>query len=181
MTGVTLPPPAPRISSRFQGNRALCLLGAAALLAACSRGQSAPRPKEDPALVAYRAQIAPFAPAEQAALDAIAAHTGDKYTTDGALLAALRDTALPRYREYVAGLAKVAPQEAKLRAFHEQLRALADRELAALERLERAVARGDGTSVLLVNQEHRRLREERTRLLTAPPGDLATAGVAGTP
>ncbi len=154
--------------------------GALALLvvvAGCSRGESAARPKEDPALAAYRAQLAPLAPAEQSAIEAIAAHTGENYTTDAALHAAIRDAALPRYREYVAGLAKIEPQEPKLRAFHAQLRALADRELAALERLERGIARGDGSMVLMVNQEHRRLRDERSRLLTAPPGDLAAAGV----
>jgi hypothetical protein len=165
------------------GSRSLTtfVLIAAGALAACSRGESATGPKEDRALATYRAELAPLAGDEQAAIDALAAHTGTKYTTDAALHAALRDVALPRYRAYVAGLARVDPQAPNLRDFHRQLRGLADRELAALERLERAIARGDGSAVLLVNREHRLLREERTRLLTAPPGDVAAAGVAGRP
>lgn len=112
----------------------------------------------DPALGAYRGALARLAPAETVALEALAATTGERYTDDEALLQALRGTSLPRYREFVAGLERVAAPTPELRDFHARLVEAAREQLGVLERLEAAVARGDGTAVLFVNQEQRRVR-----------------------
>lgn len=111
----------------------------------------------------YEAQLVALTPLETAALDAVRAHTGAGYTDDAALLAALRDTALPQYRRYLDGLtAIVAPGD--LVKFHDRLTDLARAELSALERLEAAVARGDPTLILVVNQDQQRIAAEMDAL-----------------
>ena len=93
------------------------------------------------------------------------AQTGGGYKDDATLLAALKDTALPRYREFVAGLRALPPPDGELGELHARLTRLADEELALLERLARAIERGDGTSVLYVNREHARVRAEMEALV----------------
>jgi hypothetical protein len=153
---------------------AALLLGVAAVTACGSGGGPVPLAVAgagEAPLDAYRHQLAALAPSETAALAALAAHTGAKYTDDAALLEALRSTALPRYREFVTGLERLQPQEAA-RPLHERLLAAARAELGLLEKLEAAVTRADGTAVLMLNQEQRRLRAELDGL-------AASAGEAG--
>jgi hypothetical protein len=128
-------------------------------------------------LEAYKKQLGPLVDGEAAALGAVAAHTGASYTDDAALLAALRDTALPRYRAFADGLAKIEPppETAKL---HERLLAAAKAELSILERTEQALARGDGTAVLLVNMDQRKVRAELDGVLA--DYDALVAGGAKT-
>jgi hypothetical protein len=114
----------------------------------------------DPATKAYRASLAELIPIETAALDAVAAHTGANYTDDAALLSALRDVAIPKYKEFEAGLAKITPGTPQLTAVHGRLTALAAREREALEQLSAAIGRGDGQAVMLVNEQQRTLRHE---------------------
>jgi hypothetical protein len=140
-------------------------------LSGCSRGEgSATAATEDPAWKTYRRDLAPLADKERSALAAVAERTGAGYTDDAALLAALRDVALPRYREYVAGLDAVQPPK-DAEQIHARMRELAARELAVLERIERALERRDGTAILAANREHRELRGEIDALL----GDLRAA------
>ena len=119
----------------------------------------------DPALAQYLRRMAELAPKETAALEAVMATTGEKYKDDPTLLAALKDTALPRYREFVEGLRALPPPPGKLTEFHARLIALAEKELALLERLAGAIERGDGTTVLYVNRDHARVREEMEALV----------------
>jgi hypothetical protein len=116
------------------------------------------------ALDDYRKTLAPLIPLEDEALRAISDATGARYTDDAKLLAALRDVALPRYRKFVEGLAAIRPNE-QVSGPHGRLRTLAAAELVLLERLERAVGRGDGTAVYLVNSEQRQLRDQIDKLL----------------
>ena len=162
------------------------------MVVACSRGQGgagggrdakAPRGPLTP-IESYQHELRRLGAAETAALAAVAGATGTAYTDDARLLAALRGTALPRYREFVDGLAAIHPAGADLAAFHDRLLGLSRRELDALTRLEAAVARGDGTAVLLINQEQLRVRAEMTdlgqafdRLAMAP----ASAPASGAP
>jgi hypothetical protein len=53
--------------------------------------------------------------------------------------------------------------------------AVAARELAVLEKLARALERGDGTAVLYANREHRALRGEVDELLASVDRALAPA------
>jgi hypothetical protein len=119
----------------------------------------------DPALATYIDRVAALAPKETAALEAVIAHSGTKYTDDQALLAAVRDTAVPRYREFVAALAAVTPPAGRVRELHARLQKLAADELALLERLQAALEHGDGTAVLFINRAHARAREEMDLLL----------------
>jgi hypothetical protein len=147
-----------------------CALGAACGGKGDQGGASAARDAgpSDPYLVA----LAPLAKLEGEALDGLAGHLGDKYTTDDDLAAALTKTAIPRYQEFVAGLAKLTPPPARA-AQHQKLLTLAQRELAALQKLADAVAHGDGNTVLAVNREQRQLGDEIDALLAswngAPP------------
>lgn len=144
-------------------------LGFWALCAACSNERSgkvqAAEHAVDPALAQYLRGIAELSPKESAAIEAVMAQTGGGYKDDATLLAALQGTALPRYREFVAGLRALAPPDGKLRDFHARLVKLADEELALLERLARAIERGDGTAILFINREHARVREEMEQLV----------------
>lgn len=137
---------------------------------------------ESAAVREYRKAVVALEPLETAALAAVASRTGDKYTDDAALLQALRDVALPRYREFVAALDGIAPAEPALQRFHARLRSLAAEELSVLERLAGAVERGDGTAVLLLNQEQRRVQAELEALITEFPGrnEPHLSGAAGT-
>ena len=148
----------------------------AAALAAVGCGRHAQH-KADAAGPAsgYRAELRAIVNLETEALAAVADHTGPKYTDDAALLAALRETALPRYRDYVARLASIRPPAGPLTSLHERLLRSATAELALLEKLEAAVASGDATVVLKLNQEQRRIGEETDALV----GDLAAAMAAG--
>jgi hypothetical protein len=139
-------------------------------IAGCSKGEKDAQAAKGP-LVDYRAQLAPLAAIEKDALDAVTAHTGTRYTDDETLIAALKTTAIPKYRDYVAGLEKVKVDGEPIAAFHSRLIALAKKELAVLERLAGALERGDGSSVLFANQEHRTLAKDRETLL----GELPTA------
>lgn len=147
-----------------------------ALCAACSeRRGEAVAASGDPALAAYRADLRRLMADETAALAAVAAHTGASYTDDATLLAALRATAIPRYRAFVAGLERIQPGTADLRAFHDRFLAAARLQLSLLERQESALAAGDATAILFINQEQRRVRAEMDKLvrdfdtLTASP------------
>jgi hypothetical protein len=134
----------------------------------------------------YLAALAPLARLEGEALDGVAAHLGDKYTSDDDLLAALQKTAIPRYQEFVAGLARLTPP-AERTAQHQKLLTLAQRELAALQHLADAVSHGDGNTVLAVNREQRQLGDEIDALLAAwnggasvPPAPAPPAQAAST-
>lgn len=120
----------------------------------------------------YLAALAPLAKLEGEALDGLAAHLGDKYSSDDDLAAALVKTAIPRYQEFVSGLARLTPPAARA-AQHQQLLTLAQRELAALQKLADAVAHGDGNTVLTVNREQHQLGEEIDALLAAWNGGVA--------
>jgi hypothetical protein len=121
----------------------------------------------------YLAALAPLAKLEGEALDGLAEHLGDRYTSDEDLAAALTKVAIPRYQEFVAALTKLTPPPART-AQHQQLLALAQRELASLQKLADAIAHGDGNTVLTVNREQRQLSDEIDALLaswngTPPP------------
>ena len=94
---------------------------------------------------------------------------GEKFTSDDDLVRALTSTALPRYRDFVAGLEKLSPPPARAE-LHKHLVALARAELAALERLADGVARGDGNTVLEVNRVQHQLGDEIDGLLASWSG-----------
>jgi hypothetical protein len=133
------------------------------LLASCGSSKSPARDAapSDP----YVAALAPLAKLEGEALAAVAGHMGDKYTSDEDLVAALRGTAIPRYREFVTGLEQLPAPTGPRAELHKRLLTLARAELSALERLAEGVARGDGNVVLEVNREQRRLSEDIDGLL----------------
>jgi hypothetical protein len=146
------------------------LVLAALLLASCRDDRpgnvQAAEQAVDPALAQYLARLGELSPKEAGAIEAVMAQTGGGYKDDATLLAALKDTALPRYREFVAGLHALPAPGGELGAFHARLAKLADEELALLERLARAIERGDGTQVLFINREHARVRGEMEALVT---------------
>jgi hypothetical protein len=117
----------------------------------------------------YHGGLAALAKLEGEALDSLAAHMGDHYTSDEDLVAALQKTAIPRYTDFVAGLTKLVPPPDKA-ALHQKLLTLAQGELAALQKLADAVAHGDGNTVLEVNREQRRLGDEIDALLASWTG-----------
>jgi hypothetical protein len=143
------------------------------LVAACGSGGKGKASARDAGPSdSYQAGLAPLAKLEGEALEAVAAHMGDKYTSDEDLVAALKNTALPRYRDFVAGLEKLSPPPAKAE-LHKRLLTLAHAELTALEHLADGVARGDGNTVLEVNREQQRLTGEIDGLLASWSGVAA--------
>jgi hypothetical protein len=128
---------------------------------------------------------------EDEALGAVAAQSGSQYQSDAQLAAALRDVAIPKYRDFVAGLAKLPPPPGERAKLHQRLQVLAAAELHALEALLDAVGRGDGNKVLEVNAEQRRLVAELDAVVAAwnggpgsapgpaPPGHPASAAGSG--
>jgi hypothetical protein len=137
------------------------------LVAACGDSKSAPTSSSVKAAAAqdpYLRGLAQLEPLEREALEAVGQQTGAHYTTDEALLAALRQTAIPRYREYLEGLKKLPTPGGEKTPLHQKLVVLAGAELAALEALVVAVEKGDGFAVLEVNREQRRIAEEMERL-----------------
>jgi hypothetical protein len=135
----------------------------------CRRGAEAEANGASAATQSYQQALRRLGTEEGAALAAVAGQTGEKYTGDDALLAALRQTALPKYRAFVKGLEAVTPGEPQLVAYHERLRKLATEELSVLEALEKAVDGGDGVGVLLLNQRQRRLQGEMDALVREFP------------
>jgi hypothetical protein len=145
-------------------------------LAACGKsggqGGSSSAAPADPVLAAYRTGLAPLEKLETEALAAVAAHTGDAYTSDEDLLKALKDIAIPRYKDFVTGLEHLAPPPGMRADLHAKLLVLVHSELEALEKLAAALEHGDGNAVLAVNREQRRLADEIDALMTqagAPP------------
>ncbi len=126
---------------------------------------SAPARAADPAVAAYRTQLRALMPLETAALGAVAAHTGPSYTDDAALTAALEQTAIPKYKEFLGGLAKIVPGTPALVGFHGRLTTLSTNEEKALEDLDAAIAKGDGAAVLAVNGTQRQLRKDLDALV----------------
>lgn len=118
-------------------------------------------------MAAYLGGLRPLVALEDQALAAVAAHTGDRYDSDEALLEALREEAIPKYRQFVDGLGKLPPPPGSRAAAHEKLKVLAAAELAALEALADAIERGDGTKVIKINAEQRRLAEELDAVVAA--------------
>lgn len=125
-----------------------------------ARADAGRKKSGDPALDAYLDALAPLARLEDDALAAVAAHTGVRYDSDKALVDALRTTAIPKYREFVAGLDTLPAPPASRQALHDRLKVLAAAELKALERLADAIDKGDGAAVIEVNAEQRRLADE---------------------
>lgn len=171
---------------RMDRPAAVALLCAVLLwMGACSR-KAAHAVSGEAASVDYRRALAGVAGAEAEALAAVASATGDHYRDDATLLAVLRRTALPRYRAFVDGLGATTPAAPELAVFHSQLLAVAREELDLLGRLERAVAAGDGTTVLFVNREQERVARkgealvvEMVTMLTPPPPSAAEASASG--
>ena len=158
------PPVFPSVH-RLTSRVALCLVLALGALESGCRGGGKDAHAGSAPVVSYREALSALRATETDAIGAIAARTGDRYVGDSSLLGALRDVALPRYREYVAGLRKIPASTPELGAFHARLVELAERQLATLERFEGAITRGDGTAVLLVNQEHLKIRAATGKLL----------------
>ncbi len=155
------------------------VVACALLVAACgSGGKTSAAARDAGPADAYQAALAPLARIEGEALDAVSAHMGDKFTSDEDLVAALEQKAIPRYREFVAGLEKLSEPVGPRGELHKRLIVLAHAELNALERLAAGVKAGDGNVVLEVNREQRRLAEEIDGLLAswagAPTGQAAS-------
>jgi hypothetical protein len=141
---------------------------------ACGSNESSGAVGKQSPVDVYRRHLAPLSGMEQTALSALDAAMGDRYHDDATLRATLGSTALPSYRQFVAGLEALEPHP-DVAPVHERLLAIARRQLAALEQLDAALAAGNGTAVLLVNRELRLVARERARLaveidaLRAPP------------
>lgn len=157
--------------------RVAILLVLTSLPAACGKGEKRAAASAETSMDRYRAKLAPLAPLETEALEALAACTGPRYVDDATLLRALNDRAIPRYREYVKALEGVDAGDAA--AMHERLVGLARRELAVLEKLARAVERGDGTAVLYCNREHRLLRAEVEAMLQTADAPVTVNAATG--
>jgi hypothetical protein len=121
----------------------------------------------DPAMQPYVDAIVPLIKLEREAFAAIADHTGEKYTDDDALLAALRAIAIPKYREFVDGLKGLPHPPGAKAGLHDRLVVLASAELVALEGLARALEKGDGNAVLEFNREQRRVTEAMDEVIGA--------------
>lgn len=147
--------------------------------AACGKSEKSAAAKVESSMDRYRAKLAPLAPLESEALDALASCTGPRYVDDATILRALHDRAIPRYREYLKGLKQIDAGDAE--AIHKRLIGVAERELAVLERLARALERGDGTAVLYANREHRELRAEADAILSAVEAPVTVNAATGAP
>jgi hypothetical protein len=116
-------------------------------------------PPSDPSLAQYQKDLKPLVQLESDALSAVIQQTGAGYKDEASMLAAL-DNAIPRYKQFVDGLAAIHPQGDALSALHVRFQKAAGDELALLGRLEGAIQRGDGTAILLANQDQKKLRTE---------------------
>ncbi len=132
---------------------------ALALLSCSSREHPVHEDDAHDAALRYRLALASFAVLEASALDPVRAATGATFSDDATLLAVVR-VSLGKYRDFLSKLEVLKVEREDLRGFQGQVVAVSRKELALLERLEKALAHHDGTAVLFLNVEQAKVRAE---------------------
>ncbi|WP_255298350.1 hypothetical protein [Brevibacillus dissolubilis] len=118
-------------------------------------------PVQDDLIAYINDRVKPLAPLEAEAMDAYDSVTGVNYKNDAETLTVIRDTVMPKYRDFITKLEAVQTDTPEVRAAHEIYIAAANKQYNAMVQITAALEQQD---VEMIHKANEMLDEGRKGL-----------------